>query len=176
MKPVKMIKSSEKISGALKILLDIHSDNRGEIWTTYEEDYCDYRFVSDKITISNYGVLRGFHGDSKTAKLISCLSGKIQLVLLDLRKNSKTYGNVETHIISDEEPSLVLVPEGVVNAHLCLSERCIFHYKWSEKYSGPENQATIAWNDPQLKVDWIIKDPIVSERDKKGVPHESIFL
>ena len=169
MNPVQKIIHSTLIDGSCKIFLDIHKDDRGEIWTTYEEDYCDYSFVSDKVTISTKGVLRGFHGDEDTAKLITCLSGKIQLALLDLRKDSKTYGNVETHIIDDKEPALVLVPEGVLNAHLCLSDRCVFHYKWSQKYAGPENQVTVAWNDPDVGIDWLIKDPILSERDKVGL-------
>ena len=60
------------------------------------------------------------------------------------------------------------MPEGVLNAHLCLSDRCVFHYKWSQKYTGPENQVTVAWNDPDVGIDWLIKDPILSERDKVG--------
>jgi len=176
MNPVKMKIPSEKIDGSIKILLDIHKDSRGEIWTTHEEDYCDYSFVSDKVTISTRGALRGFHGDSDTAKLITCLSGKIQLSLLDLRRGSRTYGNVETHIIDDSEPTLILVPEGVVNAHLCLSDKCVFHYKWSKKYAGPSAQVTIAWDDPDLGVDWIIKNPILSDRDKIGKRFSGTFL
>jgi dTDP-4-dehydrorhamnose 3,5-epimerase len=176
MNPVEKIVNSSLIEGSCKIILDIHKDNRGEIWTTYEEDYCDYSFVSDKVTISTKGVLRGFHGDADTAKLITCLSGKIQLALLDLRKNSKTYGNVEVHIIDEENPALVLVPPGVVNAHLCLSDRCVFHYKWSKKYAGPDKQITISWDDPDVNVDWLIKKPILSKRDKEGQSFVGSYL
>ncbi len=176
MNPVKEIYQSDIIAGSTKIVLDTYHDERGEIWTTYEEDYCSYRFVADKLTISKKDVLRGFHGDSDTAKLISCLSGKIQLALLDLRKDSSTYGNVETHILSAKEPSLVLVPEGVVNAHLCLSDICIFHYKWSKKYTGPDNQVTIAWNDPEIDIEWKTKNPILSERDKNGKKFKGMYL
>lgn len=175
MNPIEKISKGE-IKGTLKIVLDIHRDHRGEIWTTYEENYCDYTFVSDKVTISRFGVLRGFHGDAGTAKLITCLSGQIQLALLDLRKNSNTYGKVETHIISDSEPCLILVPEGVVNAHLCLTDKCVFHYKWSKKYEGPEKQVTIAWDDPDVGIDWMIKSPILSDRDKNGKSFKGIYL
>jgi dTDP-4-dehydrorhamnose 3,5-epimerase len=167
---------SENINGLVHMKLDIFEDYRGEIWTVYSEDYCDYKFVADKITISNKGVLRGFHGDPYTAKLITCLSGKFQLAVVDLREGSQTYGNVDNFIISDNEPSIVIVPEGCVNAHLCLSEKCVFYYKWSEQYRGSENQATIAWDDPKIGVNWAIKNPILSERDKNGTSFDGVVL
>jgi dTDP-4-dehydrorhamnose 3,5-epimerase len=98
------------------------------------------------------------------------------LAVLDLRKDSETYGNVETFLISDYEPTVVIVPAGCVNAHLCLSDKCVFYYKWSEQYKGPDHQVTIAWDDPALNIDWAIKNPILSERDKNGVNFEGIFL
>jgi len=176
MKIVKEITKSEKIKDLLSIKLDTFQDYRGEIWTVYSEEYTDLKFVADKITISRFGVLRGLHGDPHTAKLIACLSGQIQLAILDLRKDSETYGNVETFLISDYDPTVVIVPAGCVNAHLCLSDKCVFYYKWSEQYKGPDEQVTIAWDDPELDIDWVIDNPILSERDKNGVPHKGVFL
>ena len=176
MKIVKEIKKSERIKDLVSIKLDTFQDYRGEIWTVYSEEYTDLKFVADKITISRFGVLRGLHGDPHTAKLIACLSGQIQLAILDLRKDSETYGNVETFLISDYDPTVVIVPAGCVNAHLCLSDKCVFYYKWSEQYKGPDEQVTIAWDDPELNIDWVIDNPILSERDKNGVPHKGVFL
>ena len=176
MKIIKEIKSSEKIKDLLSIKLDTFQDYRGEIWTVYSEEYTDLKFVADKITISRFGVLRGLHGDPHTAKLIACLSGQIQLAILDLRKDSETYGNVETFLISDYDPTVVIVPAGCVNAHLCLSDKCVFYYKWSEQYKGPDEQVTIAWDDPELDIDWVIDNPILSERDKNGAPYKGVFL
>ena len=176
MKIIKEITKSEKIKDLLSIKLDTFQDYRGEIWTVYSEEYTDLKFVADKITISRFGVLRGLHGDPHTAKLIACLSGQIQLAILDLRKDSETYGNVETFLISDYDPTVVIVPAGCVNAHLCLSDKCVFYYKWAEHYKGPDEQVTIAWDDPELNIDWVIDNPILSERDKNGVPHKGVFL
>jgi dTDP-4-dehydrorhamnose 3,5-epimerase len=176
MKVIKEVIKSEKIKDLVSIKLDTFQDYRGEIWTVYSEEYTDLKFVADKITISRFGVLRGLHGDPHTAKLITCLSGQFQLAILDLRKDSETYGNVETFLISDYEPTVVVVPAGCVNAHLCLSDKCVFYYKWSEHYKGPDEQVTIAWDDPSLNIDWAIKSPILSERDKNGAPHEGVFL
>jgi len=63
-----------------------------------------------------------------------------------------------------------------VNAHLCLSDKCVFYYKWSEEYVGPENQVTIAWDDPEIDVDWAIENPILSERDKNGTSFDGVVL
>ena len=97
---------SKEIDGLTQIKLDTFEDFRGEIWTVYSEEYCDYKFVADKVTISHGGVLRGFHGDPYTAKLVTCLSGEFQFAVLDLRKDSKTYGNVQTYVVSDKDPSV----------------------------------------------------------------------
>ena len=120
---IKSITESTKIDGLKSITLDTFKDYRGEIWTVYSNEYTDLKFVADKITISRFGVLRGFHGDPHTAKLITCLSGQFQLAIVDTRKDSKTYGNVETYLVSDNEPMVVIVPAGCVNAHLCLSDK-----------------------------------------------------
>lgn len=173
---IKKITDSKKIDGVSKIDLDTFRDNRGEIWTLYSKEYCDYEFVADKITISRFGVLRGFHGDPHTAKLISCLSGQFQLAIVDTRKASPTYGNTEEYLISDNEPSVVVVPAGCVNAHLCLSDKCVFYYKWSKEYNGPDSQVTISWDDPDIDVSWAIENPILSERDKNGSKLKDILL
>tara|TARA_R110000824_G_scaffold307398_6_gene494906 strand:+ start:1091 stop:1621 length:531 start_codon:yes stop_codon:yes gene_type:complete len=173
---IEKIEISSKIDGVSKITLDTFEDFRGEIWTLYSKEYCDYSFVADKITISCFGALRGFHGDPYTAKLVSCLSGQFQFAIVDTRADSKTYGNVETYIISDNEPVVIVVPAGCVNAHLCLSDKCIFYYKWSEQYQGPESQVTVAWDDPDIDIDWLIDNPILSERDKNGISYKKVKL
>ena len=179
MNVIKRYDHSDKIYGLCKISLDTFQDFRGEIWTLYSErgdEFCDHKFVADKITTSRLGVLRGFHGDPHTAKLVSCLSGQFQFAVADARIDSKTYGNVENFIVSDNEPVVVYVPAGCVNAHLSLSDKCVFYYKWSEEYNGPESQVTVAWDDPDLGVDWVIKSPILSERDKHGVNLKEVRL
>ena len=68
------------------------------------------------------------------------------------------------------------MPPGCVNSHLCLSEKCVFYYKWSEQYRGPDHQVTISWDDPDIGVEWAIQDPILSERDKNGTSYKGIYL
>ena len=176
MNVIKEKAESSSIKDLFHIKLDTFEDFRGEIWTIHSKEHTDINFVADKVTISNFSVLRGFHGDPYTAKLITCLAGRFQLSVVDLRRDSETYGNAETYVISDKNPSVVIVPAGCVNAHLCLSDRCVFYYKWSEEYKGPEHQVTVAWDDPKIKVYWPIKNPILSDRDKNGTPYKGIYL
>ena len=176
MKIIKEEIVSQKINGLKQLKLDTFQDFRGEIWTIYSEEYADSEFVADKISISRFGVLRGFPGDSHTAKLITCLHGQFQLAVLDLRKSSSTYGNTEMFLITDNEPTVVFVPAGCANAHLSLSDKCVFYYKWSEPYAGPDSQVTVIWNVSDLAIDWAIKSPLVSERDKNGIRFKGITL
>lgn len=170
------INNSSKINGLVVYDLNTFSDNRGEIWTIYSANHFHGEYVEDKVTISHHHVLRGFHGDSHTAKLITVLSGKIQLAVIDVRKNSPTYGKAEVMYLDDRHAKMVYVPEGCVNAHLCLSDKCVFFYKWSASYAGPQSQVTIAWDDPEIKVPWDTLNPILSERDKLGQPIQGVYL
>ncbi len=107
------------------------------------------------------------HGDSEIDKLILCLHGSIQLAVVDLRKGSSTYGNSKMFNLDDKNGRAIFVPAGCVNGHLCLSDKCIFFYKWSKPYNGADKQVTIQWDDPSLALEWKIKNPIMSTRDKK---------
>jgi dTDP-4-dehydrorhamnose 3,5-epimerase len=171
------VNNIEDISGMKFIELDTFEDARGEIWPLYsnKNDFLP-SFEEDKLSISHKNVLRGLHGDSEIGKLITCISGQFQLAIADLRKDSPTYYNSRTLILSDERAVSIYVPPGCVNGHLCLSKKCIFHYKWSKSYKGAENQVTIKWNDPTLDIDWIEKNPILSERDQNGTDSRNIFL
>ena len=133
---VESVESCQKINGLKKLNLDTFTDFRGDIWTTYTD--CDFlpKFTEDKVSISKKGILRGLHGDSEIDKLIICLYGEIELAVVDLRKNSNTYGNSRMFKLSDKKGCAIFVPAGCVNGHLCLSEKCVFFYKWPKPYTG----------------------------------------
>jgi dTDP-4-dehydrorhamnose 3,5-epimerase len=167
MKYVKNI-IKHSISGLLEIELDPFHDKRGEIWSIYEKCELFPDFVEDKVTISNRGVLRGLHGDYETDKLITCLHGELFLAVVDIRKNSPEYKKVTTFKLSEENPKMILVPSGCLNGHLCISDKCIFFYKWSKKYTSPDDQITIKWDDSDLNINWPINYPILSDRDSNA--------
>ncbi|MFM2388097.1 MAG: dTDP-4-dehydrorhamnose 3,5-epimerase [Bacteroidota bacterium] len=165
---------SSKIKDLVIITPEVFHDFRGEYVETFNlevyQQFKDYdgspiQWVEDDISMSRQHVLRGLHGDSKTWKLIQCLMGDFYYMVVDMRKDSPTYLNWESFTLNEKNRKQVLVPAGCANGHLVMSDRCIFSYKQSQYYSGMQNQFTVRWNDPALKLFWPIDNPIVSERD-----------
>ena len=163
-----------QISGCKVIRYDFFSDKRGRLWSTFTSELsskfgldADLSFDHDKFSISKYGVLRGFHGDLSTWKLVTCLNGKIQQAVFDYRVDSPTYKNSKTWLIKDSEPFSVLIPPGVLNAFGVLSNKATYHYKlaYLGKYKDHDEQITVKWNDPAIKIEWLIENPILSNRD-----------
>ena len=143
-------------------------DKRGLLWTTWKKGvFKNIRFNHDKFSLSKKKTLRGFHCDFKSWKMVTSVYGKFLFVVVDMRKNSKNYLKNKKWIIDYKKPKLILIPPYYANAHLCLSEICIFHYKWSYKgkYIDATDQKSYRWNDPKINIKWPIKKPILSKRD-----------
>ncbi len=161
-----------KLDGVLKIRLDAFKDFRGYYIETYNEDLykkngINIKFVQDDISVSHNNVLRGIHGDKNTWKLISCLEGEFYLVVINNDNKSDQFKQWESFLLSEENRIQILVPPKFGNGHYVLSERAIFHYK-QNTYYNPSSQFTIIWNDPEYKIDWPNKNPIISKRDELG--------
>ena len=149
----------------------VFEDNRGELWTLWKHtDFPDLNFVHDKISTSKKDVLRGLHGDKKSWKLITCLYGEIYLVVVDYRKDSPNYLKWDSVVLNEKNKKQVLVPPFFLNGHLVLSDKAIFHYKWSYtgEYPDVQDQFSLNYKDPILNIDWPISEPILSERDKNS--------
>ena len=144
-------------------------DFRGEIWTNWEKKYLkNVNFNLSKFTKSKKNVLRGFHGDPKSWKLVSCIKGKVLNVIVDYRKNSKNYLKYSTFNLDDKNKISILIPPMFLNSWLCLSKDCIYSYQYSFKgdYNDVKNQISVRWNDKNINYNWPIKKPILSFRDK----------
>ena len=144
-------------------------DKRGLLWTTWKKGlFRNIKFNHDKFSLSKKNTLRGLHCDFKSWKLVTCVFGKLLLVVVDMRKSSKNYLKSKKIVLSHNKPRLVLLPPYYANAHLCLSHKCVFHYKWSYrgKYMDAQKQKSYKWNDPKLDIKWPLKKPILSKRDK----------
>jgi dTDP-4-dehydrorhamnose 3,5-epimerase len=165
--------SKTKLDGVLLIKPPtVFEDFRGIYVETYNEKLyteagINVKFVQDDISVSRQNVLRGIHGDSETWKLISCLYGEFYLVVVNWDEASPQFGKWESFVLSDKNRLQVLVPPKFGNGHLVLSELAIFHYKQSAYYDRAA-QFTILWNDPKLNIQWPIKNPILSKRDRGG--------
>jgi dTDP-4-dehydrorhamnose 3,5-epimerase len=147
----------------------IFDDFRGQYVEIYNADAYKaagiaWNFVQDDISVSYRHVLRGIHGDYKTAKLISCIKGSFYLVVVDNREESSGYRRWQCFTLSDQNRLQVLVPPGFGNGHLVMTETAIFHYKQTTNYDR-SGQFTLLWNDPDLNIWWPVTNPIVSRRD-----------
>ena len=121
-------------------------------------------FIQDDISTSGKGVLRGIHGDTKTWKLVSCLSGSFFLVVVDNDSDSKEFKKWESFELSDKNREMILIPPKFGNGHLVMTETAVFYYKQSTNYDR-NGQFTIKWNSPELGIKWPIQNPILSSRD-----------
>jgi len=165
-----MIIEDTELEGVKLIKPTIYEDFRGTNFesynkTKYRDEIPFDEFVVDSISTSRQHVLRGIHGDNRTTKLISCLYGTIYFVVLDCRPDSETYHQWQSFTLSDQNKHQVLVPPGFGNAHLVMSEQCVFSYKLDQYYDR-ESQFTLKWNDERFNIYWPIKNPILSERDR----------
>jgi dTDP-4-dehydrorhamnose 3,5-epimerase len=161
-----------KLPGVLLIKPAIFEDHRGEYIELYNEDLfrekgITAKFIQDDISVSSKHVLRGIHGDGETWKLISCLHGRFYLMVVNCDKDSESFGKWHSFVLSDKNRQQVLIPPKHGNGHLVLSDMAIFHYK-QNTYYNPKGQFSYTWNDPQFKMWWPIKNPILSQRDEAG--------
>lgn len=147
---------SKSLSGSLKT----YPDERGEVYPSWKKEWFSLDFVEDRFSRSTRGVIRGFHGDSDTWKLCFCVFGELELVTWDIKKQAKQVFNLDC-----KHKRQVLVPPDFLNAHQCLSDECILHYKWTHPYSGPENQWSVRYDDPTINHKWPLEPTIISQRD-----------
>ena len=161
-----------KLSPVVLIQPEVFRDARGENFEVYndgvyKENGIPINFVQDNVSVSKRHVLRGIHGDVKTYKLVTCLYGELCVVVVNCDPASKDFGMWESFRLSDKNKLQVLIPPKFGNAHLVLSDKAVFYYKWSE-YFKPYGQFSYRWDDPRFGITWPIKRPILSERDALG--------
>ena len=164
--------SKTKLKGVLKIVPDVFSDHRGRFVETYNEKLykkhgINVDFVQDNISRSKKNVLRGFHGDKETFKLVSCVYGRLFFVVVNCNKRSRDFGKWQSFELSDENRVQLFVPPNYGIAYLVLSKEAIFTYKQST-YFIHGKQFSYRWDDKKFKIKWPIKNPILSKRDKLG--------
>ena len=169
------------IDGVLLIKPEVFGDSRGFFFESYtkkkySQDGIDIEFVQDNHSKSSRGVLRGLHYQiSKPQdKLVRVVQGEVFDVAVDIRKDSPTFGRWEGFLLSGENMQQVFVPKGLAHGFCVLSETAEFLYKCSDYYY-PEDEGGIIWNDPDLKIDWPMTDPLLSNKDKKYPRFRDVF-
>jgi dTDP-4-dehydrorhamnose 3,5-epimerase len=155
---------------------EIHGDERGFMVETFRVDAwrelgADADFVQENHSRSGKGILRGIHFQTAPgqAKLVRCARGRIWDAVVDLRRDSPTYRRWEGHDLDDERHRQLFVPIGFGHGFCVLSETADVVYKLSSHYD-PATESGIAWDDPEIGIEWPISDPILSERDRSAPP------
>ncbi len=164
----------QTLPGVILITPRVFEDTRGFFFEAYKQSEflthgIDVNFVQDNASFSTRGVLRGLHYQlppHAQAKLVRCLSGSIYDVAVDIRKNSPTFGHWTGLELSAEKKNMLYIPTGFAHGFYTLSERAEILYKISAEYA-PQSERGIIWNDPQLKIDWPVKKPLLSAKDRK---------
>lgn len=148
------------IEGLCIIEPAVFGDERGYFMETYnrhdmEALGLDMEFVQDNQSMSTKGVLRGLHFQKQypQGKLVRVIAGAVYDVAVDLRAGSRTYGQWYGVELSEKNKKQFYIPEGFAHGFLVLSDMAVFSYKCTDYYH-PEDEGGLAWNDPQIGVDW----------------------
>lgn len=164
-----------KIPGVLIIEPKVFADGRGyfkETWNhqRFADAGLNMVFVQDNISYSQKGVLRGLHYQKPQTqgKLVQVLEGEVFDVAVDIRKGSPTFGQWVGEYLSAENHRQFYVPEGFAHGFCVVSDMAMFSYKCTDFYNA-RAEGGVAWNDPDIGIDWPVDDPILSEKDKAAV-------
>ena len=181
-----MIVTHCELPGLLTLEPKVFGDARGFFLETWNRR--DYRaaglavdFVQDNLSLSRHGTLRGLHfqNPNPQGKLLCVLQGEVFDVVVDLRRASPTFGRSLGFSLSGETKRQLYVPPGFAHGFQVLSATAFFHYKCTEHYA-PANEWTIRYDDPDLGIDWPLKDAILSAKDARAprlreMPPERLF-
>jgi dTDP-4-dehydrorhamnose 3,5-epimerase len=162
------------IDGVFIIEPKVFGDSRGYFFESFnakefaEKTGLDITFVQDNESKSHYGVLRGLHFQNPPytqSKLVRVVRGKVLDVAVDIRKGSPTYGKYAMCELTEENHRQFFVPKGMAHGFVVLSEVAVFQYKCDDFYH-PEAEGAIAWNDPDIGIEWPISEENVALSDK----------
>ncbi|MDP7255185.1 MAG: dTDP-4-dehydrorhamnose 3,5-epimerase [Planctomycetota bacterium] len=161
-----------ELPGVLVIEPEVFGDSRGfflETWNKqrYAALGVDGEFVQDNLSLSSRGVVRGLHYQMphSQAKLVYVIQGDVFDVAVDIRVGSPTFGEWYGAVLSGENKRQVYVPEGFAHGFSVLTDTALFAYKCSDFYNR-EAESGIAWDDPDLGIDWKVAEPELSEKDQ----------
>ena len=174
------------IPGLLVVEPKVFGDARGffmEIWNRdrYREAGLDWNFVQDNVSLSRRGTLRGLHfqNPAPQGKLVFVLQGEVFDVAVDIRRSSSTFGRWHGLNLSAENKRQFFIPPGFAHGFAVLSETAMFAYKCTEFYT-PQHELALAWNDPDIGIQWPLDHPQLSEKDArapqlKDLPRDHLF-
>jgi dTDP-4-dehydrorhamnose 3,5-epimerase len=167
-----MSKLVKSINGIKIMKLEFYEDDRGTFYEVYnKKQFLNHgikdNFVQNSISVSKKNVLRGMHYTIKNpqSQLLTVIQGEIYDCLVDLRKKSKYFGKFFSFNLNSKKINQIYMPPGIAHGFCVLSKKAILQYNSSKVYN-PNNEGGLIWNDKKIKIDWPIKKPIISKKDK----------
>ena len=163
-----------KIKGAYLISVEKIEDNRGFFARTWDDQEFKNRnlesnFVQSSISFNkNKGTIRGMHfqlSPYEETKIVSCISGKVFDVIVDLRRNSPTFKQWESNVLDSINHDMLYIPKGIAHGFQTIDDNSEIYYKMSEYYR-PEYYSGVRFDDPNLKINWPLELSNISETDK----------
>ena len=171
------------IEGVVIIEPRLFKDERGYFFESFnqkefEEKVCKTTFVQDNESKSSYGVIRGLHFQKPPfaqSKLVRVIKGAVLDVAVDIRKGSPTFGKHVAVELTEDNHRQFFIPRGFAHGFSVLSDEVIFQYKCDNFYA-PQCEGAIAWDDPELRIDWRIPagEVVLSSKDSMHFPLNSI--
>lgn len=172
-----MGKEQISLKGITLIKPKIYDDNRGLFLETFNLKKftnivgSEANFYQDNLSISKKNVLRGLHFQkppNAQGKLVQVIKGRALDVVVDIRKNSPTYGTYFKIELNDINRYQLWIPNGFAHGFVALEDNTIFYYKCDNPYSQ-KDEMSLPWNDQDLAIDWGVKNPILSKKDEDAI-------
>jgi dTDP-4-dehydrorhamnose 3,5-epimerase len=165
----------ERLDGLKLFVPKVYEDKRGWFYESWRSDELnkhgiDVDFVQDNHSLSQKNVIRGMHFQHSPpqGKLVRVSSGAAQVVEVDIRVNSQTFGKWESFSLSADNKRILWVPPGFANGFLALEDNTEVQYKVTN-YWSPKGELNIRYDDPEIGIEWKTSNPITSERDKQAM-------
>jgi dTDP-4-dehydrorhamnose 3,5-epimerase len=160
------------MDGLMIIEPTVFKDDRGYFYESFSDamfkkNGIDVNFVQDNQSLSQKGVLRGLHFQSPPfaqGKLVRVIKGAVMDVVVDIRKDSATYGKHEKVLLTEENMTMLWVPAGFAHGFVTLRDNTIFFYKCTNTYNK-QSEGGVMWNDKDLAIDWEVENPVLSDKD-----------
>ena len=169
-----------ELPGVVIIEPQVFSDKRGFFMETFQAQEfkkagIDAVFLQDNLSKSGEGTVRGLHYQypHSQGKLINVVQGSVFDVAVDIRKGSASFGKWFWTEISEENKRILWIPPGFAHGFCVTTASAVFSYKCTDYYV-PEFEHTILWNDPDIAINWPVKEPILSPKDLKGLPLKNV--
>lgn len=178
---VPQVTESARIAGVFMVKLRAYEDARGRFLETFRKEWFPQRsweIIQSNRSDSKAGVLRGLHYHHHQVDYWYVLSGRIRAGMVDLRRSSSTFMATETAEMGQEHELGLFIPVGVAHGFVALTDATLV-YIVDKYYDGGHDENGVAWNDPDIGLEWGVADPVVSDRDAnnpylRDIPREKL--